>query len=295
MKRLLRWIVLIALFAGLLFVGVSWVYAHRLTRARPNTVGSPPADFPFAIENVTFTSSDQQTLAGWLVPAPNSERAIVLLHGYTGTRRQMLPRARFFREQGYTVFLYDARAGGESTGDQVSFGYRERHDVIAAVKFLRDRGCKDIACLGVSQGGATILFAAKELPDVTCVICESVFDEMTHAVDRRMRRYTGVPGCLGACLMVPFAEHRLGLVIDDVRPVDHIAALKCPVFIISGEKDDRTWPEDTQRLFEAAREPKQLWMLPDAGHEDLFRFAGYEAKVLDFLRTSERLLIARSP
>jgi uncharacterized protein len=284
MKRLLRWLLLLSLLAALLFIAGSWVYAERLTRARPSVVGDPPADFPFAIENVTFTSSDQETLAGWLVPAPKSERAIVLLHGYSGNRKQMLPRARFFREKGYTALLYDARACGESSGDHVSFGYRERHDLIAAVKFLESRGCKDIACLGMSQGGATILFAAEELPGVKCVICESVYDEMAHAVDRRMRRYTGIPGCIGACLLVPFAEQRIGLAIDDVRPVDHIGKLTCPVFIISGKMDDRTWPEDTQRLFAAANEPKELWMLPDAGHEDLFRYEGYFDKVAAFLK-----------
>jgi len=223
-------------------------------------------------------------LSGWLVPAANSKRAIILLHGYRGNRKQMLPRARFIRAQGYTALLYDARACGESSGDVITFGYRERHDVIAAVKFLQDRGCQDIACLGVSQGGATILFAAEELRNVKCVICESVYDEMIHAVDRRMRRYTGVPGCLGACLMVPFAEQRLGLSIDEVRPAEYIGKVPCPVFIISGERDDRTWPEDTQRLFEAAREPKDLWMIPEARHEDLFRYAGYEKKVRAFLQ-----------
>ncbi len=218
------------------------------------------------------------------MPADKSDKGIVLLHGYGGTRKQMIPRARFFRAQGYTALLYDARACGESTGDQISFGYRERHDLIAAVKHLKERGCKDIACLGVSQGGATILFAADDLPDLKCVICESVYDEMAHAVDRRLRHYTGLPGWLGASLLTPFAEQRIELSIDDVKPVEHIGKLRCPVFIISGERDDKTWPEDTQRLFDAAREPKELWMIPDARHEDLFRFPGYEDRTRDFLK-----------
>jgi alpha-beta hydrolase superfamily lysophospholipase len=284
MKRLLRWIFFVSLLAAVLFVGVSWIAALMLTRAHPSFIGDPPADFPYPIESITFTSSDQQTLSGWLVPAANSKRAIILLHGRGGNRKHMLPRARFFREHGYTALLYDARACGESSGDVVTFGYRERHDVIAAVQFLKDRGCRDIACLGVSQGGATILFAAEELRGVECVICESVYDEMIHAVDRRMRRYTGVPGCVGACLMVPFAEQRLELSIDEVKPAEYIGKLPCPVFIISGERDDRTWPEDTHRLYEAAHEPKELWMIPEAKHEDLFRQADYEQKVQAFLQ-----------
>jgi dipeptidyl aminopeptidase/acylaminoacyl peptidase len=281
-----RWLVrclFVCLAAAVLFVGGSWIYAQRLTRARPSAVGEPPADFPGSLAPITFTTTDRQTLSGWLAPAEKRDRAIVLLHGYGGNRKQMLPRARFFREQGYTVLLYDARACGESTGEAITFGYRERHDLIAAVKYLQDAGHRQIACLGVSQGGATILFAADELPGVKCVICESVYDEMRHAVDGRMRHYTGVPGSVGACLMVPFAENRLGISIDDVKPIEHIAKLRCPVFIISGVNDDKTSSADTQRLFDAAREPKQMWLVPDARHEDLFRFAGYEEKVGGFM------------
>jgi hypothetical protein len=40
----------------------------------------------------------------------------------------------------------------------------------------------------------------------------------------------------------------------------------------------------TQRLFDAARVSKELWMIPDARHEDLFRFPGYEDKTRDFLK-----------
>jgi uncharacterized protein len=69
-----------------------------------------------------------------------------------------------------------------------------------------------------------------------------------------------------------------------VKPIDHIGKLRCPVFLISGTEDNRTWPEDTQRLYEAAREPKDLWMVVGAGHHDLCAEAGYEAKVLSFLR-----------
>jgi dipeptidyl aminopeptidase/acylaminoacyl peptidase len=219
-----------------------------------------------------------------LVPASDRKKAIVLLHGWGGNRKQMLRRARFFRDQGYTALLFDARACGESTGDAVTFGYREKADLVAAVKFLKDRGHADIACLGVSQGGATICFAADELNGVKCVICESVYDEMTHALDRRMRSYTGMPGWLGGLALVPFAERQLELNIDEVRPIDYVGKLPCPVLVISGEKDDRAWPADTRRLFNAAREPKKLWMVPEARHEDLFRFAGYEDKIQAFLR-----------
>jgi fermentation-respiration switch protein FrsA (DUF1100 family) len=93
-----------------------------------------------------------------------------------------------------------------------------------------------------------------------------------------------LPGWIGASLLVPFAEHNIGLSIDEVKPIDHIGKLRCPIFVISGECDDKTWPEDTRRLFDAAQEPKELWMIPDARHQDLFSFPGYQERMRAFFK-----------
>ncbi len=77
----------------------------------------------------------------------------------------MLPRAKFFREHGYNVLLYDARACGESSGDCVTMDFLEAKDLEAGLAWLRAKGMGRIACLGVSQGGATILLAAEQMGD----------------------------------------------------------------------------------------------------------------------------------
>lgn len=281
-RRLLRRLAWLFFAVFLLFVAASWYFAYRLTGPSSRPVGRPPADFPFAFEDVTWRTADDHTIRGWFMPAENAERAIVLLHGFGGNRGSMLPRAKFFRQHGYNVLLYDARACGESSGAIVTMGHHEAKDLEGGLEFLRSKGMRRLACLGVSQGGATILLAAEKMPDVRCVICESVYDELAHAVDRRFRHYLGMPGWLGGCLLIPIAEHRTGVALDQVKPADHIGKLACPVLIISGAKDTKTWQEDTQRLFEAAREPKELWMVPEAGHADLFGPA-YEPRVLAFL------------
>jgi dipeptidyl aminopeptidase/acylaminoacyl peptidase len=281
-RRTARRLIWLFLTMSLLFVLASGFFAYRLTDPHSRPVGSPPTDFPFPIEEATWETSDNKTIRGWLVPATNSDRAIVLLHGQGGDRRSMLPRAKFFRQHGYNVLLYDARACGESSGDYVTMGFLEARDLEAGLKWLRAKGMRRVACLGVSQGGATILLAAEKLGDVRCVVCESVYDELAHAVDRRFRLYFGIPGWLGGCLVIPIAEYRTGVKMDEVKPVKGITRLSCPVFIISGDQDTRTRPEDTERLFDAAVQPKELWMVPGAGHNDLYG-ADYESKVLEFL------------
>jgi pimeloyl-ACP methyl ester carboxylesterase len=270
--------------AALAFVLLSWFFAYKLTAPRQRPVGPPPADFPFAIEPVLFATADEQHIHGWFVPATSADSAVVLLHGYGGDRRQMLPRARFLGALGIATLLYDARACGESTGDVITFGMQESHDLVAAVNLLKARGFRNIGCLGMSQGGATILLAAEKLPELRCVVCESAYDEIAHAMDNRFRHYLKMPGWLGGSLLVPFAEGRTGVNVDDIRPIDGIGKLKCPILLVSGADDPKTLPADTTRLFEAAHEPKELWMVPGVGHRDLFSQEGYRERIGAFLR-----------
>lgn len=283
-RRFLRRVVIALVLAAIVFVGASWFYAYRFTGPRSRAVGPAPADFPFSISDASWVTEDNHAIRGWFLPSPMDDRAIVLLHGYSGDRRSMLRRAAWLREHGYNVLLYDARACGESAGDMVTMGYHEAKDLAAGLAWLRGKGMKRIACLGVSQGGATILMAADKLGDVRCVVCESVFDELEHAVDRRFRHYLGIPGWLGGCLLVPIAEARTGVPVAAVRPIDGIKKLPCPAFLISGTDDSKTLPEDTQRLFDAAPEPKELWLVPGAAHHDLFSSPEYSDRVLAFLR-----------
>ncbi len=50
-------------------------------------------------------------------------------------------------------------------------------------------------------------------------------------------------------------------------------------------KDRHTLPEHTRNLYDAAKEPKELWLVPDAGHEDVLAKARdeYAKRVLSFL------------
>jgi uncharacterized protein len=55
--------------------------------------------------------------------------------------------------------------------------------------------------------------------------------------------------------------------------------------IIGGTEDRHTLQEDTEALYESAAEPKEIFMIEGAQHENLYRFAGveYEKRVIAFL------------
>jgi uncharacterized protein len=114
---------------------------------------------------------------------------------------------------------------------------------------------------------------------------EAVYPTIEIATRNRMENYLGSFGRMLTPVLLNQFQWQLGVSALKLRPVDHIANVECPVFIISGEKDRNTRPGDTHMLVERARTPKQLWFVPNAGHGDLHRAARqeYETRVLAFL------------
>ena len=66
---------------------------------------------------------------------------------------------------------------------------------------------------------------------------------------------------------------RLGIGPDDLKPIERAAKITIPKLFIAGTS--ATLPE-SQALFDAAAEPKQLWLLDGAAHVDMHAFAKAE-------------------
>ncbi len=284
-KSFLRRLGLTVITIAIAAVVVSVFFAWQLTGPQRKALKPIPADFGYQIASVKFNATDGLTLAGWFVPYENSQRGVILLHGNGSTRSQMIGRAKFLRSRGYAVLLYDARGHGESEGTLVSVGWYETKDLFGALAFLQNKGCTEIGCIGASQGGATIALAAPNLHDVKWVVLEGVYPTITTALDRRFRHTVYLPGWLAGLFMTPIAQWRLGVSISQIAPIKTIGQLPCSVLVMGGESDLYTTREDTLALYQAARSPKSLWLVPNAPHKDLYGFAHeeYEKHLLDFI------------
>jgi uncharacterized protein len=280
------WVAFLGLVsAGLISGGLVSIYAigSRLSRSAPATIGPPPIEL--GAETVTFPSGSGSVIHGWFSLSQRRRGAVLLLPGAGGNRLAMLGRARFLRDSGYSVLLIDFQATGQSPGDAISFGWRERFDVLAAVHFLNRRlPGEPIGIIGTSLGGAAALLATPPL-EVQALIIEAVYPSIERAVVNRLRMRMGRFGSLLAPLLLMQLPLRLGVAAGELKPVNHISALRCPVLIIGGTDDQHTTAADTQLLFAAAPQPKELWLIDGAVHVDYFETAGeaYRERVLRFL------------
>ena len=291
LMKVKRAIVIGVLMIALLIFICIWVAGGLLTAPASQPIGELPNDLPG--ESVQFSSGSGSTIHGWFIPGQNQGGAVVLMHGVRGNRTSMLERARFLSHAGYAVLLFDFQAHGESPGKQITFGYLESRDARAAVSFLRTRAPGErIGVIGVSMGGAAALLATPPL-EADALVLEMVYPTIDQAIEDRLTIRLGKLGRAIAPVLRWQIKPRLGISTADLRPIDKVTSVHVPKLFIAGEKDQHTRIEESRAIFAAAAEPKDLWVVAGAKHEDLLGFAGneYEQRVLLFfdryLRSSQ--------
>lgn len=267
--------------AAVLLAASIW-FGGRWAAADHKKVAPPPLDFP--ARSVEF-SGGNGVLRGWFAPGHPGGAAVALMHGSHQTRRAMLGRARFLHEHGYATLLFDFHAYGQSEGDRNTFGFTEADDAAAAVRLLRSLAPGErVGALGFSLGAAACVLGEKPL-DVDALVLEALYPDIENAVANRLRLRLGPLGPALTPLLTWQIYPRWGIRLDQLRPIDGIRRVRAPVLLIAGADDPRTPVAESKRLFAAASEPKELWIVPGAGHANFQHFApkDYEARVLPFL------------
>ncbi len=288
----------IFLIALALVGAVVWIARDRaLTLIYPKRtfpLETPSAYGLHGWEDARFQTRDGLTLAGWFVPPapPLPGAVIVYAHGFGSNRGDLLPQAALLAKHGYGALLIDLRNSGDSEGRQTTLGYQEPLDIAAAVDYLLTRPevhPDRIGLVGVSLGAASAIRAAAVVPQLRAVVAESAYSSLQDNVAEGVRRLVGLPPFPFAPLVVFFAERELGQAMSAVRPVDDIGSIAPRALLLIHGSDDRLIDvSNSQRLYAAAGEPKQLWVVPGGHHSDLLAVAPeeFEAQVVEFLNQS---------
>jgi pimeloyl-ACP methyl ester carboxylesterase len=280
---------LMALFlaTGVGYVVASYLVSRWLTRSKRRGPEGSPADVGLPFESVTCRTGDGLRLAGWVVEPPAPRGTVAFFHGLRCTRDLVLGRMALFAAAGYRCVAFDHRAHGKSQGRLTSFGYHEGRDVAAVLDFVKERWPEQPrVALGVSMGAAAICFAADWSRGADAVILESMYHDVLSAFTTRIS--AGFPAWFGWLRhgIIWMTERRLGVRLQDLTPADHIGRLApAPVLLITGTEDSHASPDDARRLYERCRGPRELVLVPGAGHTDLLEVAGptYDERVLAFV------------
>lgn len=272
-------------------LAAAWVLGSSLSAPHQAAIGLPPVDLDAQV--VMFPGKSGASLSGWFIPGQAGRGGVLLLHGIRSSRREMLGRAAFLHQAGYSILLFDFQAHGESPGEHITFGYLESQDAQAAFDYLQRRiPGQPVGVIGVSLGGAATLLGESPLP-ADALVLESVFPDFEEAVANRIAIRLGSLGHYLAPLFVWQVRTRLGIDPRRLSPIERISQASSPLLIIAGTEDQRTTLSEARRLYDQAPEPKEFWAVQGAAHQNFHRYAPaqYEARVLNFF---ERFLGSNS-
>ncbi|HTW93936.1 MAG TPA: alpha/beta hydrolase [Tepidisphaeraceae bacterium] len=296
---------LVLVFVGaMVVVGTIWAMAvfllkpermsdakalFHLRRLSPSDLGLPYEEIFFPIRDAQ--SGKPMKLTGWWIPAePDSPagRTALVLHGYSDAKVGGLAWAPLFRSLGFNVLAVDLRAHGESGGKYTTAGFFEREDIRQVIDQLRARWpaqSRQLVLFGASLGAAVACAVAAERDDLDALILECPYFDFPHAVLSHAGRL-GVPGRTFQTAALRVSQFIAGIDYSQVRPIDMIPKITCPLWAIFACDDPFVPPPDRAALVKAVRERGgQVWEVEAAYHimGMIAEPAEYQRRMREFL------------
>lgn len=257
-----------------------WVMVPRLERLyvfRPSRdVLKTPAKLGIPYDQCFVDTADGCRLSAWNICPEDPLGSIVYFHGNGGNLGVLVEILAMFYRYRLQVFAVDYRGYGWSTGIPTEKGVYS--DALAAVRYFNAnfrRRTLPVVYWGRSLGGCVASFAAKELPPHG-VILETAFPSkkqlLRHLPHIRPFRF--------------FSRYNL-------HTVAHLVGHQYPVLVMHGDKD-RTIPfEQGKSLYDQLDEPKDLYVVPGAGHIDIHMLDSerYMQRVLAFVQSTRPAMV----
>jgi pimeloyl-ACP methyl ester carboxylesterase len=219
---------------------------------------------------------------GWWIPAADAHApALLYLHGARWSLSNNLNRIARLHSMGFAVLAIDYRGFGRSDGDLPSEAHAYA-DAQAAWERLRllEPDPKRRFLYGHSLGGAVAIELATRNDDVAGLIVESSFTSIRDMVEALGYTNISVDGLL---------TQRF----DSLAKVPAVAA---PTLFVHGTADRFVPPAMTEKLYAAARAPKRLLFVENAGHSNStgVGFERYLAAVRELVELAARTADTRT-
>ena len=271
MRSRLAGLVALPLLAGCTAV---FFQPHRLQVSTPDQLG-------LAYEDVRFRASDGVELFGWFLPAKRPAIGTILqLHGNAENISTHFASLAWMPARGFNVFTFDYRGYGASEGEPSLEGVQL--DIDAAMTVLLARGDIDkdrVVIYGQSLGGALAAYyvAHSSRRDRTrALVLESAFSDYIDIATEKFADHW---------ITWPFQWIPRLSVDDRFSPLPAMAKISpIPLLILHGDRDRIVPAHHARRLYDAALEPKQLWIVPGAGHIQTMATAAQRDRLVAYLR-----------
>jgi fermentation-respiration switch protein FrsA (DUF1100 family) len=242
-------------------------------------------------EDVWITSPDGLRLHGTFFPCTQGEtekkKVVICFHGYTSKgMSDYIGLSGYYLPKGFSMLLVDQRAHGESQGEYIGFGCKDRYDAMEWIRWVIAQQGEDVEILlhGSSMGGATVLMTSGlELPaQVKGIIADSGFTSAKEVFTHVLHSMYHLP----AFPMIQIADRvnrqKAGYGLDECNSAREVEKAKVPLLLIHGSADTFVPPWMCDQIYDHCKSPKTKLIIEGAGHmEGYYKDRALYEKTLD--------------
>lgn len=235
-----------------------------------------PEEFQVKYDEVHFSSQDGTKLHGWwLKPDGYSNGLMVVAHGNAQNLSSHFTGWVWLVKAGYELFIFDYRGYGESDGEVDLEDALD--DTVAAMQYAQEHYRGNLYICGQSIGGMLVINALSRHPfkRYRFAIIDSTYSELEEIGRETLSR---------TLITWPFQWMAYPLLTDRFDPIDKLGAVEIPLLFITGSADKLIPPNHSWQLFDAAKRPKEFWLVPEVGHIRSFDEREVQKELLYYLK-----------
>ncbi|MBR2132487.1 MAG: alpha/beta hydrolase [Oscillospiraceae bacterium] len=221
-------------------------------------------------EILSVTSFDGLRLVGTYLPVEHPRGCILCFHGYRSTGMQdFAPMPKFYHALHLSVLIVDQRACGASDGKHITFGIRERQDVLTWAQEMDHRlGGLPLLLDGLSLGATTVMMAA-DLPlpkSVRGIIADCGFTSPWEILSHCGKQWFHIPEFPLMYILSVVSKLRFGGGYRSCSTLTSLANSTLPLLLLHGAEDDFVPTHMSEENYAAATGYKHKVIIPGAGH-----------------------------
>lgn len=245
-------------------VGVLYFVQGRLLFRPVGVVPEAAAAGVPGLRTVRVRTADGLDLVAWFLPAPPGRPTVLYFHGNGGTVGDRIGRAERIARRGWGLMMLEYRGYGGNPGTPSEAGLTA--DALGALDGLAALGVPSgrVVLYGESLGTGVAVRLATARP-VAAVVLDAPY---TSVADVAQLQYWFLPARL--------------LVTNPFDVLSRISKVNAPLLVMQGDDDAVVPPAMGRAVFEAAREPKEMWVSAGGLHENAMETGG-EAVMAAFL------------
>lgn len=248
----------------LLLVVLFYVFQERLL-FRPRVLkDNYQYHFNTYFEELFISMPDGGRINALHFRAPVPQGVVLYFHGNAGNLARWGRYYTDFVSRGYDLFVYDYRGFGKSTG---AFGADTFYEDAMHIyeKLLKQYPPEQIVLYGRSLGTGIASTLATKVA-ARCVVLETPYDTLYHAIRVRFPLLW-----LPLPLRYPFQN------------IENMTAIKCPVFIFHGTKDELIRLRSARKLKRLVRGNGKFYIIKGGYHKNLPEFMTYQEAMDEIL------------